>query len=181
GLVSHSGGHTAQKGGYLGTCLGETEDVVHKEKNVLPLSIPGTVTEILRDGKSGKGHTGTRPGRLVHLSEHKGRLGFLHGLFVHFGKIPSANLHGVQEFVPIFDDTGLQHLTQQVVPFPGPFPNAGKDGESPMPLGNIVYQFLDKYGLTHPGTAEESDLTTLGIGFDQVDNLDPSEKYLCRS
>lgn len=40
GLVPHGGGDTAEQGRHLGSCLGETEDVVHEEKHVLPFGIP---------------------------------------------------------------------------------------------------------------------------------------------
>ncbi|MNV31985.1 hypothetical protein D3C71_1233090 [compost metagenome] len=41
-------------------------------------------------------------------------------------------------------------------------------------LGDIVDQFLDRYGLTYAGTAEQADLTALGVRCEQVDNLDAS-------
>ena len=69
-LVSNRGWHTAKQSGNLGTCLCETEDVVDEQKDVLSC----LVTEILCHGQSGQSdsHTGSR--RLVHLSEHHGRL-----------------------------------------------------------------------------------------------------------
>src|SRR5690348_11242743 len=41
-----------------------------------------------------------------------------------------------------------------------------------MVLGDVVDQFLDGHGLANPGAAEEADLTALGEGSDQVDDLD---------
>ena len=69
-LVPDGGRHTSQKGGHLGACLRETEDVVDEEQDVLLLH----VTEILRNRQPRKtdSHTGSR--RLVHLSEDQRRL-----------------------------------------------------------------------------------------------------------
>ena len=41
-----------------------------------------------------------------------------------------------------------------------------------MLFGNVVDQFHDHNGLAHAGAAEHTDLTALGVGADQVDNLD---------
>ncbi len=78
GLVAYRGRHTAKKRGHLGTCLGETENIVNKQKYILSAFI----TEVLCHGEPGKTYTHTRPRRLVHLTEYHGRLidnaGFLH-------------------------------------------------------------------------------------------------------
>ena len=39
-------------------------------------------------------------------------------------------------------------------------------------LGNVVDEFLDEYGLSHAGTAEQADLAAFQVGFQQVDDLD---------
>ena len=41
-----------------------------------------------------------------------------------------------------------------------------------MLCGDILDQLLDQYGLTYTGTTEQTDLTTLGIRSQKVDNLD---------
>ena len=48
-------------------------------------------------------------------------------------------------------------------------------------LGNIIDQFLNKYGLSYTGTAKESDLATFGIRLQQVDYFDTREEYLLHS
>ena len=77
-LVTDGRRHTAQKGGNFRTRLGETEDIVDEEENVLVF----LVAEIFGDGQSGQSHPGAGAGRLVHLSVNQGgffqNLGFLH-------------------------------------------------------------------------------------------------------
>lgn len=64
GLVTDGRGDTTEKGRHLRTGLGETENVVNEEQHVLTL----LVTEVLGNGQTGKGDTGTGTGGLVHLS-----------------------------------------------------------------------------------------------------------------
>ena len=63
GLVTNGGRHTAQQCGNLGTCLGEAEDVVDEQQNVL-----AAIAEVLSGGKAGQTDAQTRSGRLVHLT-----------------------------------------------------------------------------------------------------------------
>ena len=55
---------------HLRTGLGETENVVNEKEHILSLLI----TEILGNGQSSKGDTGTSAWGLVHLTVHKGYL-----------------------------------------------------------------------------------------------------------
>ena len=70
GLVTDSGGDTTEQGRHLGTGLGEAENVVNEEEHILTLG----VTEVLGDGQTGQGDTGTGAWGLVHLTVHKGDL-----------------------------------------------------------------------------------------------------------
>src|SRR5699024_4795767 len=70
GLVTYGGGHTAQQSGYLGTGLGETEDVVDEEQHVLVLH----VTEVFSHGQTGQGHPHTGSRGFVHLAVDQGGL-----------------------------------------------------------------------------------------------------------
>merc|ERR1719163_1443097 len=54
-LITDSGWDTSKKGRHLRVSLGESEDVVNKEKHILSLE----VTEVLGDCKSGKSNTST--------------------------------------------------------------------------------------------------------------------------
>lgn len=69
--------------------LSESEDVVNEKENVLSL----VVTEVLGDGETGKGDTGTGTRGLVHLSEDESRLGLV---------------------VSELDDSSLDHLVVEI-------------------------------------------------------------------
>ena len=47
-----------------------------------------------------------------------------------------------------------------------------------MTLGNVVDELHDEHRLTYTGTTEESNLTTLHVGFQQVDDLDTRRQNL---
>ena len=47
-----------------------------------------------------------------------------------------------------------------------------------MRLGDVVDQFHNDHGLADAGAAEQPHFSTLGIGLDQVDNLDPGDQNL---
>ena len=64
------------------------------------------------------------------------------------------------------------HLFPEVVTLSGTLAYAGEYGISAVLHGYVMDEFLDKYGLTYSGAAEEADLTSLGIGLQKVDDLD---------
>lgn len=146
GLVTDSGGDTTEKGRHLGTGLGETENVVNEEKHILSL----LVTEVLGDGETGKGNTGTGSGGLVHLTEDKGDLGL--ALEV--------------------DDTSLTHFVVQVVTLTGTLTDTGEDRVTTVGLGNVVDELLNQDSLADTGTTEETNLSTTSVGGEEVDDLD---------
>ena len=150
-LVTDSRWDTTEQSGHLGTGLGEPEDVVDEEQHVLAL----LVTEVLSDSQTGQGNTGTGARGLVHLSVHQGDLG---GLV----------LEG--------DDTTLNHLVVQIVALPGPLADTSEHRETTVSLGNVVDQLHDKDSLADSGTTEETDLASLTVGGEQVDNLDTGDK-----
>ena len=141
GLIADGGGHTAEQCGYLGTGLGEAEDVVDEQQHVLMLHI----TEVLCHGQAGQAHAHTGSWRFVHLTEDHGGLG---------------------------NNAGLGHFVVQVVTLTGTLANAGEDGIAIVGSGDVVNQFLNQNGLANARAAEQTDLTALGIGADQVDDLD---------
>merc|ERR550534_3132989 len=127
------GRDTAEKGRHLGTGLGKSENVVDKEQHILAFD----VTEVLGDGQTGKGDTGTGTWGLVHLAVDEGDLGV-----------------GVVEG----DDTTLNHLVVEIVTLPGPLADTSEHRETTVSLGNVVDQLHDKHSLAHSSTAEETDL-----------------------
>ncbi len=82
------------------------------------------------------------------------------------------------EFIAVFDDACLDHLAEQVVSFAGTLTHTGKYGKTSVTFGDVVDEFLDQYRLAHTGSSEESDLTSLGIRLDQVNDLDTGKKHL---
>ena len=81
------------------------------------------------------------------------------------------------KIVTVFHDARLDHFAQQVIPLAGTLTHTGEHGETPVTFRDVVDQFLNQNGLTHTRTAKETDLTALGIGFDQVDHLDTREQH----
>ena len=65
-----------------------------------------------------------------------------------------AFFHALLEFLSVFDDSGFNHLAEEVVTFPGTLTDSGKNGESVVLLCDIVYQLLDKYGLAYSCATE---------------------------
>ena len=156
GLVSDSRGDTSEKGRHLRVGLGEAEDVVDEEQHVLSL----LVTEVLGDSETGEGDTGAGTWGLVHLAIHKGGLG--PGLI---------NL----------DHTSLNHLVVEVIALAGALADTGEHGVTSVVHGDVVDELHDEHSLADTGTAEEADLATLGIGSEEVDNLDARHKDLSLS
>lgn len=146
GLVTDSGGNSTKQSGHLGTGLGESENVVNEEQHILTL----LVSEVLGNGQTSKGDSGSGSGRLVHLSENESHLGL------------SLKV----------DDTSLNHLSVKIVTLSGSLTDTGEDGETTMGLGNVVNQLLDEDGLSDTSTTEETNLTTSGVRGKEIDNLD---------
>ena len=137
----------------LGARLGEAEDVVDEEEHVLAFLI----AEVFSQGETGQADPRAGARRLVHLTVNQGRLGAL--------------------FIEL-DDAGFDHLMVKVVAFAGPLADTGEDRVAAMGLGDVVDQFHDQDRLAHTGAAEEADLTALGIGRQQVHDLDAGDQHL---
>ena len=90
-------------------------------------------------------------------------------------------LHALQKVLSIVYYAGFDHFSEKVVSLAGTLSHTGKDRESVMLLGDIVYKFLDKDCLSYTGTSEKSDLTSLEIRFKKVNDLDSREEHLLRS
>ena len=155
GLVAHGRGHAAQQGGDLGAGLGEAEDVVDEQQHVLAFF----VAEVLGHREAGEGHPGAGAGRFVHLAVDQRHLGL--SMFS-------------------FDDAGFLHLQPEVVALAGALADAGEHREAAVVLGDVVDQFHDQHGLAHAGAAEQAGLAALGVGRQQVDDLDAGLEHLGR-
>ncbi|MNN16394.1 hypothetical protein D3C81_1295300 [compost metagenome] len=108
------------------------------------------VAEIFSHREARQGYAQTRTRRLVHLSEY--HRGFL-------------------------DNAGFRHFHVEVITFTGTFPYAGKYGNPAVFVRDVTDQFLDRYGLTYAGAAEQADFTALRIRSQQVDDLDPGFQH----
>ena len=74
-------------------------------------------------------------------------------------------------FTPEFD-----HLVIEVVAFAGALANAGEHRIAAMRLGHVVDQFHDQHRLADAGAAEQADLAALGVGCEQIHNLDAGDQ-----
>ena len=159
----------------------ETEDVVDKQQYVAAFTFGSVVTETLGYGKTAQGYTGTCTGWFVHLSVHHGGLALLQFLLVDQRQVPLPFLHGFLEGLSVADDTTFYHLAQQVVALARSFAHSREYTVSVSALGHVVDELHNEHGLPHTGTSEETNLSALGIGFQQVDDLDSGGQYLaCR-
>ena len=111
------------------------------------------VAEVLGHGQAGQRDAHARPGRLVHLAEDEHRL---------------------------VDDARLLHLEPEVVALAGALAHAAERRQAAVLLGEVVDELLDEHGLAHAGAAEQADLAALGVGREQVDDLDAGLEHLGR-
>jgi hypothetical protein len=150
-LVTHSRRNTAEQRRHFRAGLGEAEDVVHEEQNVLAL-----VAEVLGHGQAGQRNTRAGTRRLVHLAVDQGCLGaFAAAFLVH---------------------VGFDHLPVEVVALAGTLTHTGKHRVTAVCLGDVVDQFHDQNGLAHAGAAEQADLAALGVRRQQVHDLDARDE-----
>src|SRR5262249_38895347 len=63
-----------------------------------------------------------------------------------------------------------------VVALAGTLADAGENRVSAMGLGDVVDQLLNQHGLADAGAAEQADLAALGVGREQVDDLDAGDE-----
>lgn len=60
----------------------------------------------------------------------------------------------------------------EIVTLAGSLSDSGEDRVTSVSLGNVVDQLHDKDSLADSGTAEKTDLTSLGVRGQQIDDLD---------
>ena len=111
------------------------------------------VAEVLGHRQAGQRDAHARPGGLVHLAEDE------HGLV---------------------DHARLGHLEPEVVALAGALAHAAEGRQAAVLLGEVVDELLDEHGLAHAGAAEQADLAALGVGREQVDDLDAGLEHLGR-
>ena len=99
---------------------------------------------------------------------------------IHLGQVPAARFHALLERLAIADHAALDHLSQQVVSLTGTLTYAGEDREAVILLGDIVNQLHDQDRFAYTRAAEEADLSTLGVGLQEVNHLDAGVEHLLR-
>jgi hypothetical protein len=116
------------------------------------------VTEVLGNGQTSQGNTGTGSGGLVHLTEDQSDLGLAIKL----------------------NDGGLLHFVVQIVTLTSTLADTSEDRVTTVGLGDVVDQLLNEDGLADTGTTEETNLSTTSVGSEQIDDLDTSDQNLGR-
>ena len=66
----------------------------------------------------------------------------------------------------------------QIVALTRALADTGEDGITTVGLGDVVDELLNKDGLADTGTAEQTNLSTTGVGGEQVDDLDTGDENL---
>src|SRR5699024_411601 len=102
------------------------------------------VAEVFGHGQAGQGNTQTGAWWLVHLAEYQGG---------------------------IFKNVGFVHFDPQVVTFTGTFTNTGEYRSTTEVACHTGNHFLDQNGFTNTGTTEYTNLSTLNVRRQQVDDL----------
>ena len=69
----------------------------------------------------------------------------------------------------------------EVVAFAGALADAGQHRIAAIGLGDVVDQLLHGHGLADAGAAEQADLAALGVGAEQVDDLDAGDQDFGRA
>jgi hypothetical protein len=76
------------------------------------------------------------------------------------------------------DHASLNHLVVEIVALTRALPDTGEHRVTTVVHGDVVDQLHDNHGLADSGTTEESDLTSLGVGGEEVDDLDAGDEDL---
>ena len=111
------------------------------------------VAEVLGHRQARQRDAHARARRLVHLAEDEHRL---------------------------VEHARLLHLQPQVVALARALAHAAERRQAAVLLGEVVDQLLDQHRLADAGAAEQADLAALGVGREQVDDLDAGLEHLGR-
>src|SRR5690606_5788911 len=109
------------------------------------------IAEVLSNRKTCQSNASTGPWWLVHLAVHQGSF---------------------------IDNSGLVHFIVKVAAFTSTLAYAGENGKTTVLSCDVVDEFHDQNGLTYTRTTEETNLSTLQIRSEQVDNFNPGVERL---
>ena len=76
------------------------------------------------------------------------------------------------------DDTSLNHLVVEIVTLTGALSDTGEDGVTSVGLGDVVDELHDKHSLADTGTSEETDLSSLRVRREQIDDLQKTKLFI---
>ncbi len=71
----------------------------------------------------------------------------------------------------------LDHFVVEIVAFTGALADAGEHRHTAVRLRDVVDQLHDGHGLADAGAAEQADLAALGVGRQQIDDLDAGDQH----
>ena len=148
-LISDSGWDTTKQGRHLRTGLSESEDVINEEKHILVLLI----SEVLSDGESSKGDSSSGTWWLVHLTVDEGTSG-------------TSGVVAIK-----LDDTGLNHFVVKIIALTSSLADTSEHGVTTMSLSDVVNKLHDKHSLADTGTTEKTNLTSLLVRSEEIDDL----------
>ncbi len=80
--------------------------------------------------------------------------------------------HLTEDHGGLVDNSRFCHLVVEVVAFTGTLAYTGENGVSAVLCCDVTDELLNEDGLTYAGTSEESDLTALLVGAEEVYDLD---------
>src|SRR5699024_7762360 len=109
------------------------------------------VAEVLGHGQAGQCNAQTGAWWLIHLAEDQGG---------------------------VFENVCFVHLDPEVITFTSTLTNAGEDRGTTKVASNTGNHFLNQNGLTNTGTTEQTNLSTLNVWGEQVDDLDSGLHHL---
>ena len=156
-LIADRRGDAAEQRRDFRTRLGEAEDVVDEQQHVLAL-----VAEMLGDGDAGRPTRIRAPGGSFIWPNTSAHFDFT----FESGLCGSALTFEFDEFVI------------EVIAFARALADACENRIAAMGLGDVVDQLLDEHRLADARAAEQADLAALGVGREQVDDLDAGDEDL---
>lgn len=155
-LITDGRGNTSEQGGHFRASLGESEDIVNEQQDILSFFI----SEVLSNSETSEADSSSGTRGFVHLSEDE----------------------CASRFVVInADNFGSNHFVIEIVSFSGSLSDTGEDGVTTVMLSNVVNKFLNEHSLSDTGTSEETNLTTSSIGSEEIDDLNTSDENFCSS
>ena len=72
----------------------------------------------------------------------------------------------------------FDELVVKIVAFPGALPDPSEHRIAAVGLGDVVDELLNEHGLPDARAAEQADLAALGVGGEQIDDLDAGHENL---